>query len=107
MATIVQQGDRFLVGDDVIVDCGPARKQAEATPELLSNAVTADHYTAGKIDALGKPIVLGESMTYLDWLAPFGWYVYLLDPDGVATEVGYYDDKDDALAAASEIADTL
>jgi|WetSurMetagenome_2_1015567.scaffolds.fasta_scaffold199714_1 hypothetical protein len=60
------------------VESGPQRVCGIASKELLDNAVTAPHYAEGKRDALGKEIVLGEEMTYLDYYARCVWYVYTL-----------------------------
>jgi hypothetical protein len=69
------------IGETVRVENGPARKTAVATEELLDDAVTASHYAVGEWDAMGKPIVLGEPMTYLDYRGEWVWYVYQLRPD--------------------------
>lgn len=88
------------VSDTVRVETSPRRKRAVATKELLDDAVTAKHYRAPRkatreeianpnvrtigdqvvsIDAMGKPIKLGEEMDYIDWKAPADnhtWNVY-------------------------------
>lgn len=85
------------IGDKVRIEAGPRIKTAEATKELLDDTVTASHYqpprratreelddpailTEGKdrlfLDALGKPIQLGEQLTYVDWLAPADEHVF-------------------------------
>lgn len=61
----------------IIIETGPFIKTAVATPELLADDVTATHYAVGKGDQTGKPIVLGEPMTYADWRNPDrAWNVY-------------------------------
>lgn len=81
MATVKRDGDMILIGSKVRVEQGPPLVTAKATAELLADAHTASHYAVGKPDALGKPIVLGEDFSYLD----FGgsetdgkrvWYVF-------------------------------
>lgn len=92
-------------GEDFRIEQGPPLVRAKATQELLSNDKTATHYRApqpvrgpdGKViesrkgkpvmdqplDALGKPIRLGEEMAYLDHMLPgdrHGWYVYERQP---------------------------
>ena len=54
-------------GKQFRVEPGPRKIVAVATPELLDDAVTAEHYAEGKIDAHGQEIVLDAEMTYLDW----------------------------------------
>jgi hypothetical protein len=136
-------------GPRVRVEAGAARKTAIATEELLSNAQTAARYhaayqrqkvdergvplfdpatgapvmeevPAGK-DALGKPIVLGEPMTYLDDYAAPVWYVYVLrevpggtDKDGKPATVERWlpegephPSQVDAFMAASRLAVSL
>lgn len=97
MAEIRREGDTILVGDRVIIERGPARKSAKATPELLADDVTATHYQAPRpatedeiadpaipttedgqrisIDAAGKPIELGKPMVFLDYLGDQGFYI--------------------------------
>ncbi len=60
------------------VEAGPAYKTAVATPELLDDHVTASHYKVGQKDAMGKTIVLGERITYLDYKGVDVWYIYKL-----------------------------
>ena len=89
------------ISKTVRIDAGPVRRKAIATEELLSDLVTAGHYRAprpataeeikseaimtkdGKrywIDALCKPIELGEEFTYVDWKSPERAYtVYALE----------------------------
>ena len=103
----------------VRVECGPVRRATIATAEVLDDRVTARHYQVGRRDALGKIIVLGEPMTYLDYRGPWGWHVYqvqpvMLDAEGRITddpargvtpderyvEVGLEMDRADALELA-------
>lgn len=98
------------VSETVRIESGPARKRAKASADLLDNKVTASHYlpprpatkaeiadpsalTEGKQffyrDAMGKPIKLGETMDYIDWLAPDDehvWTVYQADSDSLIIE---------------------
>jgi hypothetical protein len=82
------QRERIEVGTTVRVENGPTRKTTIATEEVLDDKVTAVHYKVGQGDAMGKPIVLGEEMTYLDYRGQWVWYIYQLgevgiDKDGV------------------------
>lgn len=90
------------------VEQGPKTKTAIATEELLSDAKTATHYQVGERDAVGKIIVLGEPMTYHDWL-PGGdriWKVYKWVKDdkhpqgGRFEHAGHFDDQVEAINAA-------
>lgn len=74
------------IGSTIRVENGPARKVAVATRELLDDAVTARHYQEGALDAMGKRIVLGEPMTYLDYLGELVWYIYQLGRMGLDAE---------------------
>jgi hypothetical protein len=67
------------IGTTIRVENGPARKTAIATEELLDDKVTASHYKVGLKDAMGKPIAIGEPMTYLDYKGELVWYVYQLE----------------------------
>ena len=136
--------DMVDVGDTVKLERGPQRITAVATEQLLDNMTTAPHYFAptrvktptgvqevSARDAEGKPIRLGESMTYLDWMTPRdqqGWYLYEREPrevfvnddDGYVVEDksgepqmrteennweerGYFRTYDEALAAARRL----
>lgn len=107
MPTATREGNILQIGDTIRIESGPVLRRAEATRELLDDAVTASHYTvprtataeeiadpavltvdgmATAFDALGQPIKLGEEMAYLDWLGhndgtegATGFYVYQLD----------------------------
>jgi hypothetical protein len=89
MAEARRIGNILAIGDTIRIEPGPALIRAVATPELLANDVTADHYQAPRDatpeeiaskdfdtpegvfyakDAMGQPIVLGQEMAYLDWL---------------------------------------
>lgn len=75
-----RNGAMIEIGDAVRIEAGPVRRRGIATEELLSNDVTAGHYQVGAPDALGKPIVLGEIMDYVDWRSPArAYYLYSLD----------------------------
>lgn len=87
MAEVTREGNILQIGESVRIESGPLRKTATATEELLDNAVTASHYQVDRADADGKPIQIGEDMTYLDWLGhsegadgATGHYVYKLEP---------------------------
>ncbi len=69
--------DLIEVKPGVRIERGPARITEIATEALLSNEVTAAHYTVGQLDALNKPIEIGKTCTLIDWLNPDKvWYVY-------------------------------
>jgi len=74
------------IGSTIRVENGPSRRKAIATRELLDDKVTASHYQAGAFDAMGKRIVLGEPMTYLDYLNDLVWYIYQLGQMGIDAE---------------------
>jgi hypothetical protein len=99
------------IGITIRVENGPARKTAVATEELLDDAVTASHYKVGEKDAMGKPIVLGAPMTYLDYKGEWVWYVYQLRPDDTHVDgerwipAGIETTKDLALVAAGLLED--
>lgn len=93
------------VTKDIRVEDGPARVAAIATAGLLDDKITAGHYKVGARDALGKPIVLGKKMTYLDRSGPRRWYVYRMDgKTGRYMPVGHHHTEDAALAAARTLA---
>lgn len=76
------------IGTRIRIEAGPRRVTGVATEELLSDSVTAKHYQVGRPDALGKQIVLGQEMTYLDWRAfrsgvDIDYYVYHLEEVGI------------------------
>ena len=80
-------------------------RTATATEELLSNDVTATHYVAGARDATGKLIVIGEQMTYHDWLGKEReWRVYKRHVDEKTNAVWY--DKIDAAANPLDLPNT-
>jgi hypothetical protein len=94
------------IGTTIRVENGPARKTAVVTEELLDDAVTARHYKMGEQDALGKKIVLGESMTYLDYFGEWVWYIYRLDEnEGRWLPAGVETTKERALKAAHLLED--
>lgn len=64
------------ISDNVRIDRGPMRKYGKATPELLDNRVTADHYFVGGKDAYGYEIKAYEQFCYLDWKGEWVWYIY-------------------------------
>ncbi|MBW2647701.1 MAG: hypothetical protein JRE23_16300 [Deltaproteobacteria bacterium] len=82
-------GKIIEIGDTIRIEDGPPRKKATATAEILDDKVTAKHYQKGRFDAMGKTIVLGEEMTFLDYYGKHVFYVYKHDgerwqPVGVA-----------------------
>jgi hypothetical protein len=95
--------DLSEIDGKVRVERGPARKTAKATEALLSNDRTLSHYQIGALDAAGQPIALGKPMTYLDWLAAKGFYVYGLVEQQWA-EDSFHDDETAAFARAAELA---
>ena len=68
----------FEIPGIVRVEKAKPYRTAVATKALLQDGRTADHYRVGAPDSLGKPIVIGEEMTYIDWLNPddFVWRLY-------------------------------
>lgn len=110
------KGNMTVLGSDQIrIEEGPALKTATATAELLHDDNTAEHYHAGVRpmtfndalgkpyevpslgrDALGKPIKIGQKMTYLDHggkkaMGSRCFYVYKrreIDPTNPATPDG-------------------
>lgn len=120
---ITSSGDITNIGDKIRIEPCPKRVTEIATEELLSDTLTAAHYQVGGTDASGRPIVLGEPMTYLCWggadAAPIiVQNVYQMTPipeeeliDGGATErfvcVGSYDTRDEAISAGTAIAISL
>jgi hypothetical protein len=87
--------ESISISETVVIESGPAKKKAIATEELLSDAVTAGHYKAGAKDAMYKSIVIGQEMTYLDWLGAWVWYVYQereVGIDAAGRPVGIDDD---------------
>lgn len=73
----VEITENLIEIDGVVrVESGPALRVAVATPELLDNQNTAEHYQDGGFDAVGAPISVGQEMTYLDWMGEPVWYVY-------------------------------
>jgi hypothetical protein len=99
------------IGETLRVENGPARKTAVATAELLDDAVTASHYQIGERDAVGRPIVIGEPMTYLDYRGEWVWYIYQLRDDETAPDgtrwlpAGVETTKERALTAAGLLED--
>jgi hypothetical protein len=86
MANIQREGNLITLDGRVRIEAGPTLNKATATKELLDNTVTAEHYQPEAFDAMGKPIVLGEEMHYLDWVGhtqgtegSTSWYVYRLE----------------------------
>ena len=57
----------FEIPGIVRVERAKPYRTAVATEALLSDDRTASHYQVGAPDAMGKRIVLGEQMTYVDW----------------------------------------
>jgi hypothetical protein len=85
MNVVYVNADLIEIDGKVRVERGPKTIVAVASEELLSDAVTASHYQVGRPDVMGKPIVIGEEMTYHDWLGFHGgggvFYLYLLFND--------------------------
>lgn len=76
-------GQIIEIGKTIRIEDGPPRKTAIATAEILDNKITAKHYQKGRIDAMGKPILLGEEMTFLDYYGEHVFYVYSLEDVGI------------------------
>jgi hypothetical protein len=81
------------------IELGPRMLKGVATAELLSDKVTAAHYQAGRLDAKGKPIVLGQDMDYADWLGPHVHNLYRLVDDRYEL-IGQFETEAQAEAAA-------
>ena len=95
------------VSASVRVESGARRMAGKATEELLADTVTHPSYKVGAKDALGKEIVLGKDIAYLDIYAPEVWYVYKLtevDEGGKKLErylpIGVHDTEEAALTQA-------
>lgn len=78
------------ISDTVRVESGPVRRRAIASHDTLSDGVTARHYKAGRFDAEGKVILLGQEMTYLDYRGDWAYHIYqkrdtMLDGRGAPT----------------------
>lgn len=80
--------DLYEVDGRVRLERGPCLCRETATEELLADDRTARHYVVGGIDRDGNPIVLGKEMSFLDYLKPYGWYVYLLEADPTVKDYG-------------------
>jgi hypothetical protein len=96
----IREGYVDIDSGNMVVERGPKLMKAKATPEILSDAVTASHYHLPKPllddkgkqmktrdgkpalqyarDAKGKLIKEGEQFEYLDWNNPdrWTWYIY-------------------------------
>ena len=100
---ITRDATTLHIGDKFRIEPGPRRVTAVVTTELLDDSVTATHYALEindtpegvpprqGIDALGKPIELGEEMTYLDWVGaqngtPGSTVFYLYELDDMTPE---------------------
>ena len=107
---VKRNGSIINVGTDVRIEAGPARLESEASPELLSNEYSAEHYQVGLIDAAGHTIEIGKPMVYLDWKGQPGFYVAQWAPDpehadqGVWQDRGFSPTEEDAVAFAKTIA---
>ncbi|MCX5518435.1 hypothetical protein OSH10_08305 [Kaistia defluvii] len=105
METIRINEDLIEIGGKARVERGPAKKTGKATEKLLANDRTAAHYQLGVRDAAGNLIEAGKPMTYLDWLAPKGFYVYaLVDESWVEDSFFGAADEAAAITRATEIA---
>lgn len=61
------------------IELSPQLVKLECNDKNLSNEVTSPHYRLGKIDALGKIIAKGGTMTCVDWRCkhlPKVWKIY-------------------------------
>lgn len=95
--------DLIDIAGKVRVERGPAKRTGKATEAVLDDDRTAAHYQLGRLDADGKVIEAGKSFTYLDWLGPRGWYVYVLG-DGAPVEDSFHDDEAAAVARGTTLA---
>ncbi len=95
--------DLIDIGGKVRVERGPARKAGKATEALLSDDKTLSHYQIGRLDAVGNVIEAGKTFTYLDWLGPKGWYVYVLG-DGAPLEDSFHENEAAAVARGTSLA---
>lgn len=87
------------------VESGPLRKRDVASEALLSDRVTAVHYKAGAVDAMSKPIAIGEEMDYIDWLNrnEKAWNLYR-EEEGRFAIKGVFATEQEALTAAFNLA---
>lgn len=95
--------------DLVRIELGPQVIHMPCNESNISNAVTSAHYQVGALDALGKIIVMGETMACVDWrakLQPKVWKVYQ-QTDGGFVKVDQTEDKQQALALALALAEQL
>ncbi len=81
MATVGNKGSIVTVGNNMRIERGPALVTAAATPELLSDDLTASHYAVGKQDAKGEFIEEGKDFSFLNYGGTnhegvYGYYVY-------------------------------
>ena len=103
----------FEIEGIVRVEKAKPYRTATATEALLDNERTAEHYHVGAFDALGKLIVLGEKMTFVDWRKSedFVWRVYerSLDDQDIERWVpaGDYATRDEAVSEAARRAATI
>ena len=128
MATVRINSDLVEIDGIARVERGPKTCVAIATEALLDDAVTAGHYFANltekelaefpegsphppkSFDALGKPIYIGEEMTYRDWLGEPWYHVYQWeepiekDKEGIWTKVGEFATEAEAVSEATKIA---
>lgn len=75
--------DLFQLPNGYVIERGPVRREDVATEELLTSGKLAPHYRVGARDAMGKPIVIGDKFTYVDWNSPkdsWPWKVYKNTP---------------------------
>lgn len=113
-----------MAGDTIRIEAGPALVKAKATPENLSDEVTAEHYRLpfeaphpttneptvfSALDALGNPIEEGADFHYLDHLntrAPDAgpvFYLYqMLPPTASEKKARAHDGTGDAGIPASD-----
>lgn len=109
MATVRINPDLIEIDGVTRVERGPKTCVAIATEALLDDAVTANHYQVGSPDALGKPIVLGEEMTYRDWIGDHWYHVYALEKSfdefgGKWIKCGEFATEAEAVSEATKIA---
>lgn len=85
------------------IEAGYARKTAVATPDILKDSVTKEHYVEGAFDAVGRVIEMGKDFSYLDYYGPAVYWVYKLDEDGFWQEFESFPTQAEAVLAATAL----
>ena len=100
------------ISETVVIEDGPRRIEAYATPEVLDDKVTHEKYQVGALDCWSKVIVPGQKFTYVDWYAPVDEYVhnvYQYSSDtGRFERIGEpYETLEEATEAAKALCETV